>query len=93
MFSNRNSNERKIRNGKNLLVGLSAGGLIYAVIHLFHIITSIQHINESQKEDKFKNAKAYIIITDSVTGKRDSLLLSDYLQNKNQNRDTLSKQK
>lgn len=93
MISGRDNNEKKSYRGKGLLLGLTAGGLTYALVQVFHIITSVHHLNESQKQDEIKNAKAYIIITDSATGKKDSLLLSDFLKNKNQNRDTLSKQK
>jgi hypothetical protein len=73
---------------KGLIIGLSAGGVAYVLVQAVHIIHGIQQINESQKEQKFKDAHAYIIITDSTTGRKDTLRLTDYLQKKQQPADT-----
>ena len=89
----RRADKREPRNNysQGILLGLSAGGLTYVVIQLFHVVSGINHINESLQQDKFKNAHGYIIVTDLTTGKKDTLLLTDYLQKKKHPPDTSTK--
>ncbi len=91
----RRADKKGARNyySQGILLGLSAGGLTYVVVNLFHIISGINHLNESLQQDKFKDAHAYIILTDSTTGKKDTLRLTDYLQKEKPPPDTAVKTK
>ena len=88
----RDADEKRQGNtSKGLIIGLSAGGVAYVLIQLLHIVHGIQQINESQKKIEFKDAYARIILTDPVTGKKDTMLLIDYVENKNKTIDTTAK--
>ena len=63
------------RNG--LLLGLSAGGVGAVILGIIHIIHSVNSINEGLKENNFKNAGLYFVVTDSV-GKKDTISLEEY---------------
>ncbi len=60
--------------------GASIATVAFALFHIFHGIHSISKADEDQKQsDIFKTAPVYIIQTDP-NGKRDSILLKDYLK-------------
>ena len=74
---------------KRLLLGLSAGGVGAVILWIFHLIYTVNSINERLKEDKFKNVSSYIVVTDSI-GKKDTIRLEEYLERMKHD-DSLSK--
>lgn len=88
MTSNEYRNYRHA-SSKGLLLGLSAGGVGAIILGVIHIIHSVNSINEGLKQNNFKNASLYFVVTDSV-GKKDTISLEEY-QKQMKEMDSLSK--
>jgi len=67
--------QRASANG--LILGLSAGGVGAIILGIVHIIHSVNSINEGLKQNNFRNAGLYFVVTDSV-GKKDTVTLEEY---------------
>ncbi len=59
--------------------GIGVAGIIVSLIHIAHGIFAISEPSV-KPEDAFKNAAVTIILTDSITGKKDTLDMSTYLK-------------
>lgn len=75
---------------RGLILGLSGTGLAYVVIQLLHIFYGVKKIREVNTESisgDNKDSHAWIVVTDS-TGKKDTILLTDYIEKNKQPADT-----
>jgi hypothetical protein len=82
--ANMERNHKYRRNGTiGLVAGLSAGGVACVIIQLLHIANGISELNKITKPSASGDIRSYIILTDSA-GKKDTLLLTDYLEKNKQ---------
>lgn len=65
--------------------GIGAAGIIVSLIHIAHGFFAISEPAVKPK-DAFKNATVTIIVTDSSTGKKDTLDMAVYLKQQEEKR-------
>jgi hypothetical protein len=74
----------KYRNNTNisrgLLWGMGATGVAFVLVKIFHVVNGIQNLNEFQKNEYANHSSTWVVVKDSVTGKLDTVLLSEYLE-------------
>lgn len=73
-----NKYRRRYGNGA-VVAGLSAGGLIFVIVKVVHILHGINELDSINKESQFKEVNSYIILTDSA-GKKDTIHLHEYIE-------------
>jgi len=73
-----NKYRRRYGNGA-VVAGLSAGGLIFVIVKVVHILHGINELDSINKERQFKEVHSYIILTDSA-GKKDTIQLNEYIE-------------
>jgi hypothetical protein len=66
--------------GRGLLWGMGATGVAFVLVKIFHVIHGIQNLNEFQKNQYTSHSSTWVVVKDSVSGKLDTLLLSEYLK-------------
>ena len=74
----------KYRNNTNisrgLLWGMGAAGVAFVLVKIFHVVHGIQNLNEFQKNEYANHTSTWVVVKDSITGKLDTVLLSEYLE-------------
>ncbi|WP_153799171.1 hypothetical protein [Foetidibacter luteolus] len=87
------ASHKKAPNNKRkfLVAGLSVTSISYLLFHIIHFVHSAEQLTGSENEIKFDDIQSVIILTDSVTGKKDTVSLLDYLEKKKSIKDTAAK--
>jgi hypothetical protein len=73
-----------VKKSTKIVAGASGTGVVLWILHAFHIIHFATKSSSPDFEVKKENAK--IILTDSVTGKKDTMLLEDYMKREENSR-------
>ena len=69
---------------KTIATGTSILGLLGLIFHFWHIAHTAETFTKKNEYDILKNAPVYFIQQDS-TGKKDTMLMKDYLKRKELN--------
>jgi hypothetical protein len=59
---------------------MGAAGVAFVLVKIFHVVHGIQNLNELQKNEYANHSSTWVVVKDSVTGKLDTVLLSEYLK-------------
>jgi len=70
---------------RGLIWGISAAGVAFVIVKVLHVIHGVQNLNELEKNEQVQDQSGIMVrVRDSVTGKIDTVLLSDYLEKRRQ---------
>ncbi len=64
---------------RNLMIGLSAGGLVIVAIKLFYMISEVNQLNDQLEQQRvIEKSQTLLVITDTITGEKDTMTIEEY---------------
>jgi hypothetical protein len=73
-----------MNNRAKVVTGISSAAILVFMLHLFHIVHFAAKATGEGQE--YKTMEAVIILTDSATGGKDTVLLSEYMKQQQKGR-------